>query len=226
MARATDETVRAQPTLRVGVAGHRNIETSGGRAAVLRDRVSAVLAYLWQTAVDAAPTGSAPHLVVISPLAEGADRLVAHAALANGFPLHCPLPFARDEYERDFTTEASRREYRALLARAATVRELPGTRAREGEAYAAVGRVVVNESDVLLAIWDGEPARGDGGTARVVEDALNRAVPVVWLASARPYAVRLLTMDGGVRREDGLSVLGVRMRAWMCTGSDGDRAST
>lgn len=207
MARATDETVRALPTLRVGVAGHRNIETSGGCAAVLQDRVSAVLAYLWQTAVDGAPTSSAPHLVVVSPLAEGADRLVAHAALANGFPLHCPLPFARDEYERDFTTEASRREYRALLARAATVRELPGTRAREGEAYAAVGRVVVNESDVLLAIWDGEPARGDGGTARVVEDALNRAVPVVWLASEPPHAIRVLTGNDGGQHAADLSTL-------------------
>jgi hypothetical protein len=91
-------------TFRVGVTGHRYVVSTGPAAGVLRDRVRAVFAYLWQTVVDSAPPGSQPVLVVVSPLAEGADRLIAHEAVASGFPLSCPLPFDRDTYERDFTS--------------------------------------------------------------------------------------------------------------------------
>lgn len=224
----TARTVDAHPTFRVGVTGHRTISGEGANAAAVGDGVRMVLAYLWQTVADSAPVGSVPALVVVSPLAEGADRLIAREAVASGFPLHCPLPFPCDEYESDFTSEASRREFRDLLARAAVVRELPGVRGTargEGEAYAAVGRVVVDESDVLLALWDGAAARGDGGTAHVVEDALARAVPVVWLASAWPHAIRLLTANGAARREDALPALGEYIRARVRTGSDGGGVS-
>ncbi len=183
-------------TLRVGVTGHRYVASAGVGADPLRDRVRAVFAFLWQTVVDSAPSSSRPVLVVVSPLAEGADRLIAHEAVANGFPLHCPLPFARAEYERDFSDAASRAEYRALLARAAVVTELPGSYATPGRreaAYEAVGRIVIDQSDLLVAIWDGEAARGGGGTAHVVRDALDRQIPVIWIAAQSPYPIDVLT---------------------------------
>jgi hypothetical protein len=42
--------------------------------------------------------------------------------------------------------------------------------------------VVVDPSDVLVAVWDGEPARRLGGTADVVAYARERGVPaiVIW----------------------------------------------
>ncbi len=209
MQHGTKPTTSEGPPFRIGVTGHRDIGASGTRAA-LAERVRAVFAFIWQTVVDTASPGRVPRLVVVSPLAEGADRLIAREALASGFPLHCPLPFPTDEYERDFATEKSRREYRELLARAVVIRELPGERGTpegRGEAYAAVGRVVVGESDVLLAIWDGEAARGSGGTAQVIADALDRGLPVVWIASEAPHAVRVLTRTGGTRREQGLTTL-------------------
>jgi len=225
----TTKAMGARPTLRMGVTGHRTIGGDGPNAAAIRDGVRMIFAYLWQTVADNAPVGSMPELVVVSPLAEGADRLIAREAVAAGFPLHCPLPFPRDEYERDFTGQASRREFRALLARAAVVRELPGTRGttvEEAKAYAAVGRVVVDESDVLLALWDGEAARGDGGTAQVVRDALARAVPVVWLVPARPHDIRVLTASSATHRGDGLSALGGYIRAWARRDSAGSDVST
>ncbi|MGI8855962.1 MAG: hypothetical protein ACR2JW_09435 [Thermomicrobiales bacterium] len=184
---------QTQATLRVGVTGHRYVASAGVGADPLRDRVRAVFAFLWQTVVDSAPSGSQPVLVVVSPLAEGADRLIAHEAVANGFPLHCPLPFARAEYERDFSGAASRAEYRDLLARAAVVTELPGSPERREAAYEAVGRIVIDQSDLLVAIWDGEAARGGGGTAHVVRDALDRQVPVIWIAARSPYLIDVLT---------------------------------
>src|SRR4051812_335900 len=206
MATAVNGKTHAQLSLRVGVTGHRNLGVAGAPGDSLRQRGRTIFADLWQTAVDAAPRGSTPQLIVVSPLAEGADRFVAHEAIANGFPLHCPLPFPRGEYERDFHTEASRREFHALLAKAAVVRELSGVRGpgHEGEAYAAVGRVVIDESDLLIAIWDGAAARGDGGTGHVIGDALAQALPVIWIASTPPHDIQVLAARPGNQQPEPL----------------------
>ncbi len=52
---------------------------------------------------------------LITPLAEGADRLAAEVALEGEVGLLVPLPMRQREYERDFATEASLSEFRALL---------------------------------------------------------------------------------------------------------------
>jgi hypothetical protein len=46
----------------------------------------------------------------------------------------------------------------------------------------AGGRAVVDRSDVLMAVWDGQPARGLAGTADVGAYARERGVPVevIW----------------------------------------------
>jgi len=118
---------------------------------------------------------------VVSALAEGADRIVTHEVLAlEGAWLDAVLPLAPDDYERDFETPESRAEFRTLLARAAQVSVVGDERSRD-DAYEAAGREVVDRSDVLLALWDGEPARGKGGTADVVEYARSGGVPVIWI---------------------------------------------
>ena len=45
---------------------------------------------------------------------------------------------------------------------------------------------VLDESDLLVAVWDGQPARRLGGTAQVVDAAEERRLPVtvVWPAGA------------------------------------------
>ena len=63
-------------------------------------------------------------LQALCPLAEGGERIFAHAAIERGIPLIVPLPFPREYYEQDFADAASREEFGALCARA-TVFELP-----------------------------------------------------------------------------------------------------
>jgi hypothetical protein len=139
----------------------------------LRTKIREVLERVRQTAREVLAVPDSPYapdpllLLVISPLAEGADRIAAQEAVALGFGLQCPLPFDRDEYEKDFSTSESRAEYRAMLATATAALELDGSRespTRENEAYEAVGREVLNRSDVLIATWDGEDAADQGGT--------------------------------------------------------------
>ncbi len=152
--------------------------------------------------VCGAAEGETVTLEVVSPLAEGADRLVAREALRQAHAsLIAVLPFAREEYERDFQTAVSRAEFDELLARAVRVEcvghgcEEPGAVAqqqRREEAYAAVGRWVVEHADVLIAVWDGRPARGMGGTGDAVAYARQRGVPVLWVHAARPAGLELL----------------------------------
>src|SRR5256885_2775926 len=61
---------------------------------------------------------------LISPLAEGADRVAAEVALTCGIKLIVPMPMAQQEYERDFITAESLSEFRRLLAAAGSQREV------------------------------------------------------------------------------------------------------
>ena len=53
------------------------------------------------------------------------------------------------------------------------------------ESHMAGSEAMLSNIDLLLAVWDGKPARGFGGTADVVDAARDRAIPVtiVWPVS-------------------------------------------
>lgn len=123
-----------------------------------------------------------PNLRLLSPLASGADQLAARLALARGWALDVVLPTSLDRHDTGQTDEAAR-DYRALLGQAGRVLELPG-RADDPSAFEMAGRATVAHSDLLLAIWDGQPSRGRGGTAEIVELALGRGTPVIHLPAA------------------------------------------
>lgn len=179
-------------TITIAVTGHRPGRLSEAEPALLRARVREVLT----------PYGAGSRPILLSPLAEGADRLVAVEALALGYRLRCPLPFPREDYLRDFQGAASRAEFSALLTRAERVIELPrsrGSPADADEAYVAVGHYLVSHADLLLAIWDGQPVGGQGGTQEVVRLALMRGLPVTWVEAAPPHDVHRLLPDGPTR---------------------------
>jgi len=118
----------------------------------------------------------------LSSLAEGADRLVVRRVLSRpGARLVAVLPLSKLDYMADFESQQSREEFVALLNEAETVIEMPVADSRSGT-YEQAGRYVVEHSDVLVAVWDGLPARGRGGTAEIVEWARSLGKPVyrVW----------------------------------------------
>ena len=149
--------------IRIGVTGHRTVTA---RPELLRE-IRAVLAEIDGILKDT------PHRYrIISPLAEGADRIVAQVVLGWEGPALPPaldvvLPFAEEEYLRDFGTSASRDEFAALLGRAASTVVLAAHETRE-EGYEEAGHAVVDRCDLLIALWDGKPAGGRGGTSEIV----------------------------------------------------------
>jgi hypothetical protein len=184
---------RPRRVIQVGVTGHRLNRISPQMAAVLPDKCAQALRAIAQ----AWAAGAAEPLLlrIISPLAEGADRMVAQAGLAMGADLQCPLPFHAEEYKRDFASEASKREFDMLLGRASAVFDAGGERSAAEAAYERAGQIVIQQSDVLIAIWDGEASRGRGGTAQMVDEALALGVTVVWLHAAESATARVLFAD-------------------------------
>jgi hypothetical protein len=163
-------------TFRIGVTGHRDLANPES----LRAPIGEALRRMEESLPVSSGAGLTP--VVVSALAEGADRLVAHEVLADGDArLEVALPLPAGEYVKDFKTEASIEEFHCLLAQSAD----PPWQAPDGldrdEAYERAGRYVVDRCDALIALWDGEESRGRGGTAEIVGYAMERGVPIAWV---------------------------------------------
>ncbi len=196
---------RPRLVIRIGVTGHRTLpgETEEELRSEVRRNLESVqgIAARVLEMPDSGYCDDPVALRIISPLAEGADRLVAREALALGFELHSPLPFPREEYRKDFESADSQREYDGLLKAArGSVFELDVDRERASLCYEAVGRIVLEQCDVLVAIWDGEGAGGQGGTARIVEEAVDQEIPIIWIRPAAPSEAYLLLHGYGPHR--------------------------
>ncbi|MBL8522023.1 MAG: hypothetical protein JNK75_15300, partial [Betaproteobacteria bacterium] len=129
---------------------------------------------------------------LVSPLADGADIMAAEAALQLGYRIDACLPFLRAEYAKDFTDESSRAAFDTLLARCDSVFELDGDRNEAEAAYETAGKVLLDQADILIAVWDGNLGRGRGGTSRVVADAVSRHIPVIHIDTTGPREPMLL----------------------------------
>lgn len=149
----------------IGVTGHRHLNRADYP---LYERHIADFLTQLQVRYPATP------LKMISALAEGADRLAAQVALAQGCELLVPLPLAAAEYEQDFPDSVA--EFRTLLARTSeqNVFVLPqrheghgGLGAREAH-YRASGVYVAGHCHILLALWDGVQNDAVAGTAEIV----------------------------------------------------------
>jgi hypothetical protein len=175
----------ARPVV-VGVTGHRNIASGDAKIAAL---VRKELRRISRTHKDAP-------LVILSGLAEGADRLVAEVARKDfGAELWAILPLPAPLYVKDFAKHASVKDYERLKAASRRVIEAPLMASRRavsryGESrnhqYAWIGAFIAKRAHVLLAIWDGAPARGTGGTAQVVDWFLSERVPGAYAISKAP----------------------------------------
>lgn len=184
--------------LRVGVIGHKPGHLRHAHVEVLKKKIHEVLQMLKQFAQEHPRVSTSyrerdePLLRVVSALAEGSDRYAAHQAISLGYELQCPLPFARDEYLHDFKSDASGQEFNRLLddtQHTTAILELDGSRNHASEPYLAAGRVILSQSDVLLAIWDGHGPHDDDHTAQIVADAGLRNVLSIHIDSAAPHDI-------------------------------------
>ncbi|WP_163552317.1 hypothetical protein [Candidatus Frankia alpina] len=172
----------------VGVTGHRGL--TGEQARYVAAQAHRLLAPL-------VGTGFAG----ITCLAEGADTVVADVILTLGGRLISVIP--ADGY-RDFQPPGHRRDFdRLLRCSAEVVRQDRPT--PDLASLMAASRVLVDASDQIIAVWDGLPTRGWGGTADVVEYAReqHRPVQIIWPAGAVRRPMRPGAQDRPRRRPAG-----------------------
>jgi len=153
----------------VAVTGHRDI---------VPDEMSGIYASVSEFFSDLKKQFPNLPIQVLSPLAEGAGRLVAKVALEHKIELTIPLPMPQDLYKDDFKTEESRKEFDELCQHGTVIEIplLPGTSAEDirshGEPrtrqYAQLGVFLSSHCHILLAIWDGVKVDRLGGTSSVV----------------------------------------------------------
>ena len=143
--------------LTVGITGHRRHKLPAEHWPRIEAAVATQLSSLRETAAKSAQKhasafASAPlQLRLVTPLADGADTLAATLALQQGYRIEACLPFARAEYAKDFSGDASRTSYESLLDRCAAVFELDGDREEAEAAYETVGKVLLDQADILIA---------------------------------------------------------------------------
>lgn len=155
---------------RIGITGHRQFDEPTSR--LIREALHRIVA------------GYQPRdLIGVTCLAEGSDTLFAEAVADRGGRLEVVVPA---QHYREALPRSHRRAYDDLLARADSVHRLPPIEP-DNAAYLAGSRRMLTIIDRLVAVWDGLPARGVGGTAEVVADARELGLPVevVWPAGAR-----------------------------------------
>lgn len=159
----------------VGITGHRDIRPAD------ISRLKDIIKGIFEDMRREYPTSP---LILLTPLAEGADRLAADVVLDLGCKIVVPLPLPPKEYEEDFPSAVSRDEFRQLLSKAAQSfvvlderhdsdhSQLEPRMNRE-EAYGRVGRYIAQHSILLIALWDGVQKDWGSGTSQMISFRLN-----------------------------------------------------
>lgn len=151
---------------RIGITGHSNLTTA--TVPLVADAIRNALA-----------AHDADELVGVTCLARGADQVFAQVALDLGGTIEVVLP-AADYRERKVKPDNAA-DFDKLIGQAATVHTMPFPRS-DRDAYMAASEHVLSTVDAVVAVWDGGPSGGHGGTADVVDAVRERGLPVtvVW----------------------------------------------
>ncbi len=152
----------------IGVTGHRDLVPS--EVDVLREKITGLFDDLRRQFPNTP-------LLMMSALAEGADRLAAHTALDAGIELQAVMPMPIRYYRDDFQTQESKAEFDDLCDQAEVLTlPVPFPEQRLDDAlgggreiaYANAGMFISAHCHILLALWDGINESGMGGTAQVI----------------------------------------------------------
>jgi hypothetical protein len=155
--------------VRIGITGHSDLTPD--TVALVTEALRGVLA------------GIRRPVVGVTSLARRADQVFARVVLELGGEIEVVLP-ADDYRERKIGSENAA-EFADLIGKASTVTTMPFETA-DPDAYLAASEAVLTGVDAMVAVWDGQPSAGHGGTGDVVAAARGRGllVAVVWPAGA------------------------------------------
>lgn len=154
---------------RIAVTGHR------GLSKPVADKIEVAL----RTALAQYETSE---MIGVSCIADGADQIFARVVLDLGGRLEVVVPASK---YRDGLPPEAWPLYDQLISAATAVHRLDHLEST-AESHMDASAHMLRNADLLVAVWDGKPARGFGGTADVVTHArsIGLAVTVIWPAGA------------------------------------------
>ena len=157
--------------LTIGVTGHRFLTETDK----IKKSVDTTLLHIQEVYTP-------EKISIHTSLAEGADRLVPQRALELFAEPHLivPLPFPKEQYLKDFPDGKSKEIFNELINRADRVITFPPAKTKN-KSYQLVGEYILDHSDILIAIWDGKPSQGQGGTGEFINAARKRNLPLAWI---------------------------------------------
>jgi len=167
--KGTNPLVQLPEVLAVGFTGHRKVPYETKSRQVIRDFL--------------ARQKDSHHGVMygVSSAASGADQLFAESCLELNIPLRVLLPRPADLFRADFDDASWLRTVR-IMENAISI-EVTGKHEAQNEQYYDCGIQTVAESQLLVALWDGQPSRGVGGTQEIVSYARKTGHPIAWIHS-------------------------------------------
>ncbi len=172
--------IRLPAVLAIGFTGHRSLKDEYK----LRQRIRDFL-HQQRGAFEGIVYG-------VSSAAAGGDQLFAESCLELEIPLRVLLPRPAEQFREDFD-EASWQRTERILKDAASVEVIGANQSRKEQFYDC-GIQTVAESQLLVALWDGQPSRGAGGTQEIVSYAEKIGHPVAWIHSGTGE-LRMLNAD-------------------------------
>ena len=140
----------------IAITGHRDL--------IINPKLTHQISELFDKLINEYET-----LTLLSALAIGADQLVAKIFLEKqkkhkNLHLLVPIPFSLERYKEDFTNNELTK-FSAVLNAADNYFKVPQLCEN---AYESLGIYLVNETNILLALWNGTFNHKKGGTGDVV----------------------------------------------------------
>lgn len=156
---------------KIAVTGHRNLKKA--EITIYKEKVKKFL--LEKKAIHG------NKLVVMTPLAEGADRLVAEVAINLNIRYEALLPMRKELYIMDWTRESINNFYH-LLKKASKVHTLALSKENnlniksykkfKEYQYQYLGTLLVKNCDQIIVLWDRRFNDKIGGTSNIVKEIL------------------------------------------------------
>jgi len=144
--------------IKVGITGHRNLDTK--YIEQYKQKIYNKLLQLKQ---------QYSNIILYSALADGADRLVVYEAIRLNIDFIAVLPMQIQDYKKDFDT-VSQKDFDNLLKLSKQIIIIQSNKSdTRDNLYKKAGYFISDNSDILVALWDGKYNNLQGGTSEIVK---------------------------------------------------------
>jgi hypothetical protein len=166
---------------KVSISGHRDLKQT---------KIKEYYQAIKSTLLEIMEQNKDKEILVVSPLAEGADRLIVKVALDLGLKYEVLLPMRASIYAKDFETDESYQEFNSLLLNSKGYKITPIYKCEEtgientpeniqdygknrNLQYQKMGKDLVDATDAMIFLWDSIVNNKIGGTSDILQYAKN-----------------------------------------------------